>query len=89
MGQALALVNSEEIQSKLTAEDGYVQSLVTNGASCAENIDDLFLRTYARRATPQEMEMAKQFLEAESDQAGAYGSLIWALLASNEFLFNH
>ena len=89
LGQALALVNSEEIQSKLTAEDGYVQSLVTNGASCAENIDDLFLRTYARRATPQEMEMAKQFLEAESDQAGAYGSLIWALLASNEFLFNH
>ena len=29
------------------------------------------------------------FLEGEPDRADAYRSLLWSLLATNEFLFNH
>ena len=30
-----------------------------------------------------------QFLESETDRKEAYASLLWSLLATNEFLFNH
>jgi hypothetical protein len=30
-----------------------------------------------------------KFLEAHQDRKEAYASLLWSLLATNEFLFNH
>jgi hypothetical protein len=32
---------------------------------------------------------ALKYLESESDRSVGYQSLLWALLATNEFLFNH
>ena len=36
-----------------------------------------------------EQQVATEFLASASDRSDAYRSLIWALLATNEFLFNH
>lgn len=89
LAQALELVNSTEIQRKLTAKDGYIEALATNGKSATENINDFFLRTFARPPRPEERAVADEFLKSATDKKDAYRSLLWALLATNEFLFNH
>ena len=89
LAQALEFVNSKEIQNKLTAEKGYAQQLVENKKPFAENVSDIFLRIYARSPRAAELKIAVEFLEAEKDPAEAYRSLLWSLLATNEFLFNH
>ena len=89
LGQALELVSSAEIQQKLAAPHALPQVLAGNGKAHAENVQDVFLRAYARPPRPEELETACQFLAAAPDRSEAYQSLVWSLLATNEFLFNH
>ncbi|NQV26670.1 MAG: DUF1553 domain-containing protein [Rhodopirellula sp.] len=89
LAQALELVNSKEIQKKLTAKDGYVARLSTNENSHAANVREIFLKVFAREARSEESDAAIAFLESEPDRAEAYRTLMWSLLATNEFLFNH
>ena len=89
LGQTLALVNSPEIQQKLTANKGYVMRLASNNLSHRENVQDIFLRVFARLPRSREQATAVIFLESQSDRKEAYASLLWSLLATNEFLFNH
>jgi hypothetical protein len=89
LAQALELVNSKEIQRKLTAADGYVSRLGANDLSHANNVREVFLKVFAREPRSEESQTAIEFLEAEPDRAEAYRTLLWSLLATNEFLFNH
>jgi hypothetical protein len=82
-------VNSKEIQNKLTSEKGYVQQLTANKKPYVENVADIFLRIYARPPRTEELKIAVEFLQTEKETAEAYRSLLWSLLATNEFLFNH
>jgi len=89
LAQALELVNSNEIQRKLTAEEGYVGGLAKNDQPHEQNAQDVFLRTFARTPRSDELAAAVKFLESEADRAEGYRSLLWSLLATNEFMFNH
>ncbi len=87
--QALELVNSVEIQRKLIEKTGYAQRISASDKSNADLATEMFLRVLARRARPEELKVAVDFLASESDRAEACRSLLWSLLATNEFLFNH
>lgn len=87
--QALELVNSAEIQRKLTAKTGYAQRLATSDKPHADLATEVFLRVLARQPRPEELKAAVDFLSAEPDRVEACRSLLWSLLATNEFLFNH
>lgn len=89
LAQALTLINSPAIQQKLTDKDGYATRLAANQKPHTENVADVFLRVLGRPPRATERQAAVEFLESESDRAEAYRSLLWSLLATNEFLFNH
>ncbi|MDA1165945.1 MAG: DUF1553 domain-containing protein [Planctomycetota bacterium] len=89
LAQALELVNSSEIQRKLAHDDGYVARLGGNEESHSNNTVDIFLRVFARKPSSAETETAVDFLKSETDRGEAYRSLVWSLLATNEFMFNH
>ena len=89
LAQALELVSSKEIQRKLSEKTGYASRLADNKKSHAENVQELFVRVFARRPRDQETRTALEYLESEPDRTAAYRSLLWALLATNEFLFIH
>lgn len=89
LGQTLALIGSPEIQDKLTSDRGYVKRLAGNGKPHEENVRDVFMRVFGRPPRPKELTAAVKFLSAETDRKEAYASLLWSLLATNEFLFNH
>ena len=87
--QALELVNSAEIQRKLTAKTGYAERLAASEKSHAELATDAFVRVLSRRPRADELKVAVAYLASEPDRAEACRSLLWSLLATNEFLFNH
>ncbi len=89
LGQTLALVSSAEIQEKLTSDKGYVGRLAANGKTHSENVRDIFLRVFARAPRSKELAAAVKFLDSQTNRKEAYASLLWSLLATNEFLFNH
>jgi hypothetical protein len=99
LAQALHLLNSKDIQEKLAAESGRPAMLAKDAASEEEKIRDLYLLAFSREATADEIKVAKSHIEkkvgaAEKDKApaakrAAYEDIVWAVLNTKEFLFNH
>ncbi|MGE0758292.1 MAG: DUF1549 and DUF1553 domain-containing protein [Pirellulaceae bacterium] len=90
LGQTLELVSSQEIHHKLTAAGGYIDQLLADTRRTDQDrVRDIFLRCYARAPRAEDLHTAMEFLQSQTDRREAYRSLLWALLATNEFLFNH
>ncbi len=89
LSQALELVNSKEIQRKLTDKNGYIEQLASNQKTHSDNVREIFVRTLSRPPRVSEVETAVKYLNSEKNRHEAYRSLVWALLATNEFMMNH
>lgn len=87
--QALELVNSTEIQRKLSEKSGFAARLAGSDKPQAVLLDEMFMQVFARHPRPEELNAATEFIARSPDRAEAYRSLLWSLLATNEFLFNH
>jgi hypothetical protein len=88
--QALHLMNAESLQSKLAHQDGRVQALVESALTESEIIEELYLSVYSRLPSSEERDVALAFYQdADSDRKTATEDVLWALLNSAEFVFNH
>lgn len=89
LAQALHLINSQVIESKLSASTGRIQTLLKRDASDKDIIDELFLVTWSRHPKDAESQAARKFLnEAPTRQAGCE-DLLWTLLNATAFSFGH
>jgi hypothetical protein len=89
LSQALEIVNSVELQRKLTSETGYAIRLAKSQTSDTDLATEIFLRALARPPRSEELQTAVDYLHSASNRSDACESLLWSLLATNEFLFNH
>jgi hypothetical protein len=82
--QVLRLMNSPMMNNgaKLT-------KLIEGANSSAEVIEKLYLNTVSRRPTPNEMDRMQAYVKKSEPPRKAYADLLWALLNSSEFTFNH
>lgn len=87
--QALELVNSTEIQRKLTMESGFARQLASSNQTVDKLSEEMFLQILARPPSSREVQTVDTLMKSETDRAEACRSLVWSLLATNEFLFNH
>lgn len=101
LAQSLHLMNAADIKSKLARPEGRADRLTKSTASPEEKISELYLAAFARQPRPEELRTAMEYLgEARTDAAGNpidpqaaerdnLRDLIWALINTKEFLFNH
>ena len=90
VSQVLNLLNSTEIQAKLTHEGGTVATLVRTQPNDAKLVEELYLTFFARFPTANESAVSvKHLTKYPDDRRAAAEDLAWALLNSTEFLFNH
>jgi hypothetical protein len=88
--QALHLMNSPEIGDKIRAKTGTAHKLADSPKTPAEIVEELYLTAHARFPSEREKEtMLKVFAEAGNDRRAAAEDVLWSLLNSKEFLFNH
>jgi hypothetical protein len=90
LAQSLHLLNSAEVQNKLAAASGRAAALAGDKEhQHPQKIDRLYMQFYSRHALPEETALAVDYLKKAKNDKAAYEDIIWALINTKEFLFNH
>jgi hypothetical protein len=88
MRQALYLVNSDHLENKVTSSPRIKQWLA--GATDEQIVEELYLLAYARLPADEEKRAAVAHLSKDKKaRPQALQDLVWAILNTREFLFNH
>lgn len=87
--QVMHLVSGDTINQKIRAENGLIERLIKSGKSGTQIIEELYLRTLSRFPKKDEAQLAQQGIGQAPSPREGYEDLLWALLNSKEFLFNH
>ena len=100
IAQALHVINGETLNGKLGAEGNNVASFLKLGLSDRRILEHLFLSAFSRYPTESEKQtILGELKEARADHGSerarerarreSIEDLMWALLTTREFLFNH
>jgi len=89
--QSLMMFNGELIREAISLDSGsWLQRLVQSKSPPQEKVQYLFIAGLGRKPKPEELSIATQLLEARKrDVGGMLQDMWWAILNSNEFIFNH
>ena len=91
LAQSLHLLNSSEVQGKISNASGR-SAILTNDKDRTDEqkIQELYRWVYSRNADAEEMQIALGHLKKhEQNKKVAWEDIIWALINTKEFLFNH
>jgi hypothetical protein len=89
LAQALHLLNSDEVQGRLSAGNGRADKLAKDPRPDAEKIDELFLWAWSHKPTPAQLQTALAHVAQHGQNKKlAYENILWALLNTKEFVFN-
>lgn len=90
LAQSLHLMNAGDIKAKLANPNGRAERLAKDTRPPEERIKELYLAAFAREPRPDELKTALTYLAEPGTAANAnFQDLIWALINTKEFLFNH
>ena len=100
IAQALAVINGDTLNKKLSAPEGSIALFLKLGLSDRRILEYMYLSAFSRYPTDGERQAVAAALESAelakgSEQARreahrqALEDMVWALLTSKEFLFNH
>ncbi len=88
LSQALHLLNGETTSGKI-AQGEWIRRLMDQGKPPMEIVDAIYLACYTRPPTAAERQSIESKLEGAEDVGTELVDLFWAILNSNEFIFNH
>ena len=89
LSQALQMINGPLVHAKVRDEKNRLRTLAVAGKSNAEIVDELYLAAFARRPNDDEIAVTTRHVEAQPDRMQGLEDVCWAIVNSNEFLFQH
>jgi hypothetical protein len=89
IAQALHLLNGDFLNGKIAAATGRVEQLFQAKKPVPAMVEELYLATLSRPPRPQELHKALEAMKAAPTPREGVQDLLWVLLNSREFLFNH
>lgn len=90
LAQALHLLNSDEIQGKLSRQNGRADALANpkDERPDQEKVRELFLWAFGRQPTDADMKTALEHIQKhKTAKKTAYENILWALINTKEFVF--
>jgi hypothetical protein len=89
LGMAIQFFNGPLIYGKLRDENNRFRKLMVAGRSHEEIIRELYLAGVSRTPSKKELEASLAHIAAKKDDIVALEDIAWAILNTNEFLFQH
>ena len=101
LAQSLHLINASDIKAKLASPTGRAERLAKDERPADAKVRELYLAAFAREPRPDELKIALDYLvdprlntngqpiDAQQSARENLQDLIWALISTKEFLFNH
>ena len=89
LAQSLHLLNSAEIQGKLAAGGGRAQLYVQDKRPELHRVQELYYAVYSREPDPEEIFLTLGHVSRSENKQQAWEDILWALINTKEFLFNH
>ncbi len=89
LAQVLLLANSDEIENKFIAKDGTISKLLKEKKPVPEIIEEFYLTAYARRPAARELERSLTYVKQQAHPQAALEDVLWAIINTKEFMFNH
>ena len=100
LAQSLHLINAADIKSKLSVAGGTAQKLAAQKTPVKDRVSELYFAAFSRPPTQTELQISVEFLTGQQSEKvdsealpeisqQQFEDLIWALINTKEFLFNH
>ncbi len=101
LAQSLHLMNAQDIRQKLATANGRADLLSKSPKPEPEKLGEIYMAAFQREPRAEELKVAAEYLnQPRVDAEGkpidpatakrqAYEDLLWALINTKEFLFNH
>ncbi|OAM91805.1 DUF1553 domain-containing protein [Termitidicoccus mucosus] len=90
MAQALWLLDSDGLNNKIEKKDGGVRALYKKyNKDLPALADECYLALLSRHPTGAEKDTVSRYFENNKDKLKAAHDLVWALINTKEFLYNH
>lgn len=88
--QALHLMNSQDLQNKISNAQGNIANLAKRGAAEPKLVSELYLAAFNRLPHADELSEALRYFSLPGvTRQSALEDLAWSLINSAEFVFNH
>lgn len=88
LSQTMHLVVGDTIRDRLNV-GGLLQKLMDEQRPADQIIEQLFIRVLSRRPSENELSGMLQWVKESSNTLDVYEDILWGMLNSTEFLFNH
>lgn len=89
LGMAIELFNGKVINAKLADPGSRFRTAVAAGTPIEDVIRELYVAAVCRQPTPEELAAAMAQCQAAKEPAQGVEDVCWALLNSDEFVFQH
>ena len=89
LGMAIQFFNGPLIHGKLRDDNNRFRKLLTAKTSPEEIVRQLYLAAVCREPNANELRASLSHLENKKDEVTAFEDIAWAILNTNEFLFQH
>ncbi len=89
LNQVVHRISGEPVSRKVSAKNNVVGEMLAANRPAGEIVEALYLRTLSRFPNADEKGRAQEIVEKDGDERRGLEDLLWALLNSKEFLYNH
>ncbi len=89
LGMAIQFFNGPLIYEKLKNENNRFRKMIKANKSDQEILNELYMAAGCRAPTQAELDASLKHLAGKPDRVAAFEDICWALLNTNEFLFQH
>ncbi len=89
LAQTLYLMNSPDLDGKLSNGTGYIATLLNANKPPEQIVEEMYLRSLARKPTADELKDAAEMVASATDRKNSVKDFAWILLNCKEFEYNH
>ena len=89
LGQTLHLINGDTINTAIRAAGGRLEQLASSKDSPADVVGALYMAAYSRTPTDEEKAQVDKYVTGSPDRKTGLEDVMWSILNSKEFVFNH